>query len=119
MIINTTILKEKNVSINQFLPAPKMQIRMNRINIMPEKAVNNVIQCEIKFSINIIDGDEKDLANLNLGYIVVATLEQGDVYEKNDCANRLFKTLQPMYIAEANSLLRESSFPPIPMNIKC
>ncbi len=119
MIINTTILKEKNVSINQFLPAPKMQIKMNRINVMPEKVVNNVIQCEIKFSINILDGEEKDLAHLTLGYIVVATLEQDDVYEKDDCANRFFKILQPMYIAEANSLLRESPFPPIPMNIKC
>lgn len=119
MIINTTILKEKTVSINQFLPAPKMQIEMNRINIMPEKVVNNVIQCEIKFSINIFDGDKKALANLNLGYIVIATLEQDDKYEKDDCANRFFKVLQPMYIAEANNLLRESPFPPIPMNIKC
>ena len=119
MIINAAILKEKNVSINQFLPAPKMQIKMNRINKMPEKAVNNSIQCEINFSINIIDESKKDLASLSLGYIVVATLEQDDVYEKDDCANRLFKILQPMYIAEANSLLRESPFPPIPMNIKC
>ncbi len=119
MIINTTILKEKSVLINQFLPAPKMQIKMNRINIMPEKSEKNVIQCEIKFSILIVDENDKNLANLTLGYIVIATLEQDDTYEKDDFADKLFKILKPMYISEANNLLRGSPFPPIPMNIKC
>lgn len=119
MIINATILKEKNVLIKQFFPAPKMQIKMNRVNIMPEKSDSNVIQCEIKFSIKIIDENNKDLANITLSYIVVVTLEQKDVYEKDHYADTIFKILQPMYIAEANSLLKESPFPPIPMNIKC
>lgn len=119
MILTTTILKEKNLAINQFIPAPKMQIKMNRINVMPDKPTNNTIQCEIKLTVNILNEEKKDLAIVNLSYIVIAMLEQNDKYEKGDCANRLFNVLQIMYISEANGLLRESPFPPIPLNIKC
>ena len=119
MVLSSTILKEKNITINQFIPAQKMQIKMNRINIMPENLENNTIQCELKLSVNILDDTQKDLAVVNLSYIVIAILEDNDVYNKDDCANRLFQLLQSMYISEANNLLRESPFPPIPLNIKC
>lgn len=119
MVITTTILKEKNVTINQFIPAQKMQIKMNRINIMPENPENNTIQCELKLSVNILDDSQKDLAIVNLSYIVIVILEKDDLYDKDDCANRIFTILQPMYVSETNNLLRESPFPPIPLNIKC
>ena len=119
MVITTTILKEKNVTINQFIPAQKMQIKMNRINIMPENPENNTIQCELKLAVSIMDDMQKDLAVVNLSYIVIAILENDEVYNKDESADRIFSVLQAMYVSETNNLLRESPFPPIPMNVKC
>lgn len=119
MTVTTTILKEKNVEIHQFIPAPKMQVKMNRINVMPDNPADNTIQCEIKLTVNILDEEKKDLASVHLNYIVIAMLEQNDKYIKEDCANRLFNVLQPMYVSEVNNLLRESPFPPIPLNVNC
>ncbi|MCR5494362.1 MAG: hypothetical protein K6F15_01885 [Treponema sp.] len=122
MIINGLILKEKNISVNQYVPAPKMHISMNRLNMMPLTPNEKNLQCELKLNISIEDEVNKSnvLANITLSYIVLAVLEDGDNdYEQDKYANRLFAALQPMYISEANKLMRESPFPPIPMNIKC
>ena len=119
MTINTTILKEKSIDIRSIIPAPKMQIGMDRNNIMPESPENNKIQCELKLSITIYDDEKNELVLLKMSHIVIATLEEGETYSQNDCADRLFKALHPMYIAEANSLLRDSPYPPIPLNISC
>lgn len=119
MVIHTAILKEKNIVIHQFFPAPKMQIKMDRNNLMPKAPINDNIQCELKLKIAIVDEKSKELAVLNLNYIIIATIDDVDNYEQNNCADRLIKALHPMYITEANSLLRESPFPPIPLNVKC
>lgn len=119
MTINTTILKEKSIDIRSIIPAPKMQIGMDRDNIMPESPGDNKIQCELKLSVTIYDDEKNELVLLKLSHIVIATLGDGEAYSQNDCADRLFKALQPMYIAEANSLLRDSPYPPIPLNISC
>ena len=119
MTINTSILKEKSIDIRNLIPTPKMQIGMDRDNIMPESPENNKLQCELKLSITIYDDGKNELVVLKLSHIVIATLEEGEAYNQNNCADRLFKALQPAYIAEANSLLRESTYPPIPLNISC
>lgn len=122
MKINATILKEKSITVNQFIPSPKMHISMNRINMMPPAPREKNLQCELKLSINIEDETEnkKVLAMINLSYVIIAEFEDGDDdYEQTKYADKLFTALQPMYVYEANALLRESRFPPIPLNIKC
>jgi len=120
MTINTVLLKEKDIIINQFVPATKMQIAMNRLNMMPEKPNENNLQCELKLTITIEDEEKKKLAEVSIGFVVVAILNETDgIYNQSEFADRLFNVLQPMYIAEANNLLLQSRFPPIPMNIKC
>ena len=122
MKINATLLKEKSITINQFIPSPKMHINMSRINMMPATPREKNLQCELKLSINIEDETDKKkiLAIINLSYVIIAEMEDSDDnYEQTKYADRLFITLQPMYVAEANALLRESPFPPIPLNVKC
>lgn len=122
MKINATLLKEKSITVNQFIPSPKMHISMSRINMMPLAPKEKNLQCELKLSINIEDETENKrvLAMINLSYVIIAELEDGDDdYEQTKYADKLFTALQPMYVSEANALLRESPFPPIPLNIKC
>ena len=121
MIINSIILKEKNITVNQFIPAPKMHVSMSRLNMMPAKPKDNNLQCELKLTITIEDdaGDKKILSTINLSYVIIALLDDKDDYEQEKYADKLFNVLQPMYLSEANKLLRESPFPPLPLNIKC
>ena len=122
MKINATLLKEKSITINQFIPSPKMHINMSRLNMMPATPKEKNLQCELKLSINIEDetDNKKILAIMNLSYVIIAELEDGDDdYEQTKYADRIFTVLQPMYVSEANTLLRESPFPPIPLNVKC
>lgn len=122
MKINATLLKEKSISVNQFIPSPKMHINLSRLNMMPNSPKEKKLQCELKLGISIEDeiDEKKSLAVINLSYVIIAELEDGDDdYEQTKYANRLFTALQPMYVSEANSLLRESPFPPIPLNIEC
>lgn len=121
MKINATLLKEKNITVNQFMPSPKMHIDMSRLNMMPDKPREKNLQCELKLSINIEDeADKKILAVIVLSYVIFAELEDGDTdYEQTKYADRLFTVLKPLYVSEANTLLRESPFPPIPLNVKC
>ena len=122
MKINATLLKEKSISVNQFIPSPKMHINLSRLNMMPNSPKEKKLQCELKLGISIEDeiDEKKSLAVINLSYVIIAELEDGDDdYEQTKYADRLFNALQPMYVSEANSLLRESPFPPIPLNIEC
>lgn len=122
MKINATLLKEKSITVNQFIPSPKMHINMSRINMMPATPKEKNLQCELKLSIIIEDetDDKKVLAIINLSYVIIVGLENNDDnYEQTKYADKLFAALQAMYISEANALLRESPFPPIPLNIKC
>lgn len=122
MIINAIILKEKNIIINQLIPSPKMHISLSRINMMPSTPKDNNLQCELKLHINIEDedNDKQTLATISLNYLIVAVLEdKDDEYEQNGYADKIFNVLQPLYLSEANKLLRESPFPPIPLNIQC
>lgn len=120
MIINTILLKEKNIIISQFVPATKMQITMNRLNMMPESPNGKNLQCELKLTITIEDEEKKKLAEVSLGFVVVSFIDETDgLYNQSEFADKLFKVLQPLYITEANNLLLQSRFPPIPMNIKC
>lgn len=122
MKINATLLKEKSITVNQFIPSPKMRVNMSRINMMPATPKEQNLQCELKLSIIIEDetDDKKVLAIINLSYVIIVGLENNDDnYEQTKYADKLFAALQSMYISEANALLRESPFPPIPLNIKC
>lgn len=122
MKINATLLKEKNITVNQFIPSPKMHITLSRLNIMPDTPREKNLQCELKLSINIENeaDNKKILAVINLSYVIIAELENDDdYYNQTKYADRLFTALQPMYISEANALLRETPFPPIPLNINC
>ena len=122
MNIKATIMKEKSMTVNQLLPSPKMHINMSRLNMMPNSPKEKNLQCELKLSLSIEDeeNENKVLAVINLSYVIIAELEDGDIdYEQTKYADRLFVSLQPMYISEANALLRESPFPPIPLNVKC
>ncbi len=122
MKINATLLKEKSISVNQFIPSPKMNISLTRVNMMPSTPKEKKLQCELKLGINIEDetNNKKVLANINLSYVIIAEIEDSDdEYEQTKYADRLFTALQSMYVSEANALLRESPFPPIPLNVKC
>lgn len=120
MTVNTVRLKEKNIIINQSVPAAKMQITMNRLNMMPENPSEKNLQCELKLTITIEDEEKKKLAEVFLGFVVVAIIDEADgMYNQSEFADKLFHVLQSMYISEANNMLLQSRFPPIPMNIKC
>ena len=122
MKINATLLKEKSISVKQFIPSPKMHINLTRLNMMPNSPKGKNLQCELKLGISIVDesNEENVLAVINLSYVIVAELDDtDDDYEQTKYADRLFTALQPLYVSEANGLVRESPFPPIPLNIKC
>ncbi|MBQ9538410.1 MAG: hypothetical protein IJU95_03995 [Treponema sp.] len=122
MKINATIMKEKSITVNQLVPSPKMHINMSRLNMMPNSPKGKNLQCELKLSLSIEEeGDgNKVLACINLSYVIIAELEDiDDDYEQTKYADKLFTALQPMYVSEANFLLRESPFPPMPLNVKC
>ena len=119
MKINTTLLKEKSIIVNQFVPSQKMQINMNRINMMPDSVVGNHLQCELKLSINIEDDKKNVLAVINVAYVIIAVLEEEESYKQDEYANRIFNALQSMYILGVNDLLKETPLPPIPFNIDC
>ena len=119
MKVIRTLLKEKHITVNQFAPAPKLQINMSRLNLMPEAPNGNNLQCELRLNANLIDSFQQTLATLNVSYLVIAAMEEGEVYEQTPCADRIFSVLQSMFIASINELLRETPFPPIPLNLSC
>lgn len=119
MTINTTLLKEKSIVVNQFIPSQKMQMQMNRINSMPLTPQDNNLQCELQLNLEILDEEKKVLAVLKIAYIVIATLENEESYSQNEYADKIFASLQSMFFLSANELLRETPFPPLPLNIKC
>lgn len=119
MKINTVLLKDKSISINQLKPTQNLHINMNRLNLMPNTIQGKNLQCELHLNINIENEDKKLLANIGISYIVIAILDEDDVYEQNEIADRLYKVLQSMFIYAANNLLQETPLPPIPINITC
>ncbi len=119
MKIIRTILKEKHITVNQFAPTHKMNVNMNRLNLMPETPNGNNLQCELRLNANVLDEYQQTLATLNVSYLIIAVMDQDDVYSQNECANRIFSVLQSMYINSVNELLRETPFPPLPMNLSC
>lgn len=119
MKITTVSLKEKNINLNSTSPTKQMRVNMNRVSMMPDSITDNHFQCELKLDM-IIEGEEKKvLLSLGISYIVNVLLEKEEVYDKNECSDRIFHVLQAMYISMANNLLCGTQFPPIPLNIKC
>lgn len=118
MTIKGILQKEKSISVNQFMSA-RMRIAMNRTNLMPENISGSNLQCEIRLNIIISGENSQELAVIKLSNIVVAVLDDDDVYDKEECAERLFKALNINYICAANELLKESQFPPLPLDIQC
>lgn len=119
MKINAALLKEKNIIVNQFIPSPEMRIEMKRNNFMPSAPNRDNLQCELQVDVNIKDKEGKILVSLKLVYLVISVLEKGDVYSQQEYADRIYKALQSMFFSSANELLRETPFPPLPLDIRC
>ena len=86
---------------------------------MPLSIKEKTLRCELELNISIEDEKQKPLVIIDLNYIVIANLDDGDEYNQDSYANRLFDALQSIYMATANTLLLESHFPPLPLNIAC
>ena len=118
MIVKGITLKEKNIEVNTFMPPGKLKVNLNRMNYMPETVSNNELRCEIKVNVSLDDA-ENSVVKMVLSYVVFAQVEVGEIYSQQDFADRIFGAIQGIYMKEINDLLRETPFPPLPLNLKC
>ncbi len=118
MIVKGITLKEKNIEVNAFMPPKKLKVNLNRMNYMPETVPNNELRCEIKVNISL-DDDENSVVKMVLSYVVFAQVEVGEIYSQQDFADRIFGVIQGIYMKEVNDLLKETPYPPLPLNLKC
>ncbi len=118
MTVNNVILKEKNIKISEVLPTtPKMHVEMHRNNEMPTEVNDKIFNCIITLEVKLLDENEKELVYVKLSYLIIALLQ--DEKYSQDMSNKIFDHLFSMYIKSVNDLLRESNYPPLPLNIKC
>lgn len=120
MLINGVTIKEKSIEVYEFMPSPKMQLNMNKTNLMPPKVeVSKDFNCVIKLEVKLKDESGKDLVCMKVSYLILAVLEDGEIYNQEKTADSLFNQLESMYIKSINDLIRETPFPPLPLHIKC
>ncbi len=116
MIINNIFLKSKNIEVSEFMPTPKMKINMHRKNLMPTAPTGDRVQCQIDQNILIQTENEKILAAVKLSYIIMITL-QDEEYDQTAIADKAFSAVQAMILKDANSLIRETNYPLLPITI--
>lgn len=115
MLINNVILKEKSILVNQDMPSAKMKIKTRRSNIMPDSVKDSIFQCLIKNELTLEDENEHKLVEINLSYLVVVELQEEN-YSKN-MVDAIYEKIASMYNKTMNDLLKETLYPPIPLNI--
>lgn len=119
MLIKGVTLKEKNIVVNSFMPTDKMPMKLDRVNSMPpEVNPETDFNCILEYNVKIQDEKGSVLVKIKIAYLILAKLDTNETYEQQKIADKLFNTLEPMYLKTINDLLRETSFPALPLNLQ-
>lgn len=119
MLIKGATLKEKKIRVDVFMPMPKMHIKINRVNSMPDVVISNAeFNCVLEYSVIIKDKKNTSLVETKVSFLILAILDENESYEQKQIADRIFRALEPMFLKAVNDMLRETSFPPLPLNVK-
>lgn len=118
MLIKGTTLKEKKIIVNTFNPEKIMHINVDRVNSMPPSVQKKSdFNCILEYSVKITNDAKINLVEMKIAYLILVQIEEDEEYNQENIGDKLFTSLEPMYIKAINDMLKETAFPAVPLNL--
>ncbi len=118
MLIKGVTLKNKSIAVESFMPIQQMHIKIDRISSFPPNVESEVdFNCELEYNVKIQDDEKKTLVKLQLTYYIMAQIAKDETYKQEKCADKMFNALEPLFVRAVNDMLKDTSYPALPLKM--
>ena len=117
MKIDNMLLKEKSLT-RELVGGPggQLQVKFNRMNYMPEQVnESGKFTCYIDVSCMISDQNQNGIGALKVSYYIFVSLDEGESFNQNETADKVFQAVRLPYWSAMNGLITEAGLPPMPL----